>query len=257
MAPSVFCILLRSVLLWWKELKRPLKWGWLANDRDALVEAAAHGIGGFSGLGSTVHIKGSMSGGRDKTAVAMSGGALGAETRPATPVTQVAHRPGDSSGSGVGAETRPAGAEDRQGADTLPVYPLDSAEGGGNAPSVFAAFITDAGVGSKPNGVEVVQGAETRPPSSGSFEALAQRPYKRSGSGLGAETRPLSPLVDADGGGNAPIGVDALREALANETGCTLLSGTMYKGSDVRLATGVLTRPGLWPRRTIAGARWK
>jgi hypothetical protein len=31
----------------------------------------------------------------------------------------------------------------------------------------------------------------------------------------------------------------------------------MYKGSDVRLATGILTRPGLWPRRTIAAARWK
>lgn len=62
MAPNVFCILLRSVLLTWKELKRPLKCGWLANDREALLDAAAYGIEGFSGLSSLSHVKCSLIG---------------------------------------------------------------------------------------------------------------------------------------------------------------------------------------------------
>ena len=69
-----------------------------------------------------------------------------------------------------------------------------------------------------PDGGEDAQGAEARPPSSGSCEA--------SGSGLGAETRPAgaisSPALQSPmtgGGGNAPIGIDTLREALANASG--------------------------------------
>ena len=67
MAPSVFCILLRSVLLTWRELKRPLKWGWLANDKAALLDAAAYDRG-FSGLNSLSHVKSSLSGGGHEAA---------------------------------------------------------------------------------------------------------------------------------------------------------------------------------------------
>ena len=36
-----------------------------------------------------------------------------------------------------------------------------------------------------------------------------------------------------------------------------LLRNATHKGSDVRLATGTLHSPGLWPRRTIEASRWK
>ena len=106
----------------------------------------------------------------------------------------------------------------------LPVCPLGDADGGGNAPSAIAACNADAGGGMKAD----LQGEDVR--TCGSGMGVETRPAGAEG-GQGAETRPVSLLGEADGGGNTPsaitasingtggggntpIGIDTLREVL-------------------------------------------
>jgi len=46
-------------------------------------------------------------------------------------------------------------------------------------------------------------------------------------------------------------------DALAEEVIKHIHRNSSGRGSDVRLATGVLFNPGVWPRRAVAASRWK
>ena len=83
-------------------------------------------------------------------------------------------------GHGEGAATRPAVERFGLGAETRPLKSQGGLPGGGSAPGEDPTTVV---MGDSPGDA---QGAETRPPSSGSCEA--------SGSGLGAETRPAGAI---------------------------------------------------------------
>jgi len=57
----------------------------------------------------------------------------------------------------------------------------------------------------------------------------------------------LDERLDNAGGGPDAVAAEVIRHTHRN---------CMFKGCDVRLATGILHNPGLWPRKAISASRW-